>query len=221
FKIEDLEMTIACLQSFYSIEKLLDSGIDRSEGDADIEASEVEADELEVGQAVRRHLLSVPDVELYLEQTFVQIHIHSLIEVSSGKEPAKDDMTNSDDTAARVAIASGGPLTHEEVFGQYLGHYGDNAEKHKKRSNRHKESSKRVTFDPVSGEKVEAVQFETLLDSKQQLELCRRFLTSLYLASNGVLERSPAKNVSDHRRLSIEVRLFAIGHVLERRTRMS
>ncbi|RLN48129.1 hypothetical protein BBJ28_00026118 [Nothophytophthora sp. Chile5] len=101
-KIEGLEMAIACLHSFCSIEKLrvvLDSGIDRSEGDADIEAPEVEADELEVAR-------------LYIVIYLV-------------------------------------------------------AEKHKKASNWHMETSKRVTFDPVCEEKVKAVQFETLLDSKQ------------------------------------------------------
>ncbi|RLN95131.1 hypothetical protein BBJ28_00025500 [Nothophytophthora sp. Chile5] len=91
-------------------------------------------------------------------------------------------------------------------------HYGDSAEKHRKTSSRHKETSKHVAFDSVSENKVEAVQFETLVDSKQQLELCRRFLVLLQLSNNGILERSYAKNLSDHLGLFIEVQLFAIGY---------
>ncbi|RLN25914.1 hypothetical protein BBJ28_00025606 [Nothophytophthora sp. Chile5] len=95
-KVEDLEMAIACLQSFCSIEMesgeelhaVLNSNVEQSEGEADIEAPEVEADEQqEADLAVHQHLLSVPDVELHLVQldrTFVRRHMYSLVQLLFG-----------------------------------------------------------------------------------------------------------------------------------------
>ncbi|RLN48241.1 hypothetical protein BBJ28_00016473 [Nothophytophthora sp. Chile5] len=101
-----------------------------------------------------------------------------------------------------------------EIIGRLEGeHRSDSIEKHQKMTRRDKKTNKRAKLDPV--EEAEAVPFETLVDGKQQFEVCRLFLASLQLANNGNVALSHAKNVSDHGRVPFQMQLLTTANAYE------